>query len=391
MRVIQGANANVVYPAAVQAVMAGRQTASRVSDTLELHPVTLVIDNPRRRLVTSFGRPVNVAFALAEVLWILGGRNDVDMLKSYNGTIDNYSDDGFTFNAAYGHRLRFDYGHDQIADVIALLRAEPNTRQASLVLSLPSRDRAFRPQPSHNGGNEDFVQVRHETKDRACNVYAHLMIRDGALNWLQIVRSNDVVWGTPYNFMQWMHLQEFIAAAVGVEVGTYTHVADSLHMYDYHWDAGQAIEQFDLYDVLGDDHDPIRGDTTNLPTIILLLSHEAALRTSEEPWAVPAPPSSAVGYYWHYVYAVLQSYHCYRLGNDDKALDSLWLCDDDILALAQLRHYYYWRWYKPEYQALWNRALEAFGLKDAQGRLSSASRERIIDWLTAAHNTPATA
>src|SRR6185437_1125409 len=39
----------------------------------------------------------------------------------------------------------------------------------------------------------------------------------------------------PYNFIQWTSMQEIVAGWLGAEVGTYTHISDSLHVYQRHW------------------------------------------------------------------------------------------------------------------------------------------------------------
>jgi thymidylate synthase len=63
-----------------------------------------------------------------------------------------------------------------------------------------------------------------------------LKIREGKLEWSQIMRSNDVFKGLPYNFVQFTSLQEVLAGWVGVEPGTYTHFSDSLHVYEQDMD-----------------------------------------------------------------------------------------------------------------------------------------------------------
>ena len=73
------------------------------------------------------------------------------------------------------------------------------------------------------------------SEDVPCNVSSHLMIRQGCLEWLQVMRSNDLIWGTPYNFVQFTSIQEIVAGWLGVEVGNYVHVSDSLHVYQRHW------------------------------------------------------------------------------------------------------------------------------------------------------------
>jgi thymidylate synthase len=59
-----------------------------------------------------------------------------------------------------------------------------------------------------------------------------LKIRDDKLHWTQIMRSNDLFRGTPYNFVQFSVLQEVLSGWLGVKLGTYTHLSDSLHVYE---------------------------------------------------------------------------------------------------------------------------------------------------------------
>lgn len=68
--------------------------------------------------------------------------------------------------------------------------------------------------------------------DIPCNVCSLLKVRDGRLEWVQIMRSNDAFKGLPYNFVQCMTLQEVMAGWLHVEPGSYTHFSDSLHVYD---------------------------------------------------------------------------------------------------------------------------------------------------------------
>jgi thymidylate synthase len=68
--------------------------------------------------------------------------------------------------------------------------------------------------------------------DIPCNICSMLKVRNGRLEWSQIMRSNDVFLGLPHNFVQFMTLQEVLAGWIGVEPGTYTHFADSLHLYE---------------------------------------------------------------------------------------------------------------------------------------------------------------
>lgn len=327
MRSMRRTTPNELYPEMIDATMwEGSTVPSRLDETREIKVMAAEVDDPRNRLITSYGRPVNVAFALAEVLWILGGRQDVEMLEFYNSQIKQYSDDGLRFNAPYGARLRHTYGHDQLEDVIRSLKENPDSRQATLVITCPAFDR-----------NYDANGEKHETKDRACNLLSHLLVREGKLHWLQIVRSNDALWGTPYNWMQFMHLQEYCAANIGVEIGNYTHVAHSFHIYGYHFEEAKQIRYFDLYKELKASHKPM--GPTSIADIRGLLEMEERLRQNGN------VPLYGLEGYWRDVMWVLNAHREYRLQGDGLAYDLL-KQSDPVLGAAQTRFYYSKRWHK---------------------------------------------
>jgi thymidylate synthase len=327
MRSIICQTPNIAYPSMIELTRGfGNEVPSRLDTTLEVRGMVAEIIDPRNRLVTSWSRPVNVAFALAEVLWILGGRQDVEMLEFYNSQISKYSDDGVRFNAPYGARLRHTYGHDQLEDVIRSLRDNPDSRQGTLVITCPAFDRNYEP----NG-------EKRETQDRACNLISHLLVRDGALHWLQVIRSNDALWGTPYNWMQFMHLQEYCASNIGVEIGTFTHVAHSFHIYGYHFEEAAQIKPFDLYQELGAVHATM--GPTSLKDIKEMLEAEELQRQGGE------PNLFTFGHYWQDVFWILAAHREYRAGNDGHAYDLL-KQSDPILAAAQTRFYWDKRWHK---------------------------------------------
>lgn len=328
---------NDIYPAMVnECLHHGTTVTQRGLTTRELSPVVFQLEDPRKRLVTAHGRPVNVAFALAEVLWILAGRDDVDMLAAYNSRIADFSDDGRTFNAAYGYRLRHAFGHDQLEDCIAQLEADPGCRQAVLQINHPGFDSGF---VEHADGSSS----PRVTKDRACNVSSHMLLRDGRLNWTQFMRSNDAIWGTPYNVMQWTHVQEYVAARLGVELGTYTHVSDSFHIYDPPLDGGELpdVAYFDLYGAgrWGHHHMP-NSDLSH----VVAAEHQirtTAARTSDLPFMQAT--GTEVEFWKPFIQ--LWGAHRHYVGGRDSIAYALCLhCADSVYGLAQLRFYVQSRW-----------------------------------------------
>jgi thymidylate synthase len=136
----------------------------------------------------------------------------------WNPALPRYAGATTCYAGAYGKRLRSAFGFDQIEKAIEALSATPSTRQVVLQIWNPVTD--F---PGSDGTPA--------SADIPCNVCAIVKIRNDKLQWLQVMRSNDIFRGTPYNFVQFTMVQEYMAGCLGVEVGDFVLVADSLHAY----------------------------------------------------------------------------------------------------------------------------------------------------------------
>lgn len=177
-------------------------------------PVTTVYHKPTERVMFWPERDCNPFFHLFESLWMLAGRNDTKFLMRFVKRMASYSDDGRTFNAAYGYRWREHFGHDQLLEVIEMLKADPNSRQAIVQIW-------------------DHNDLTKKTKDKACNMIAQFQINvHGELDMQVSNRSNDIVWGAyGANAVHFSYLQEFMAAAIGVPVGKYYQISNNFHAY----------------------------------------------------------------------------------------------------------------------------------------------------------------
>ncbi len=194
---------------------------SRVGTTKELHPATIVINNPKDRILLVPGRKNNLAHSIFETVWVMTGQNDVESLSKYLPRAADYSDDGLVWRAGYGPRLRFwstIKPVDQILEVYNLLKKDINTRQAVITIFDPARDLGV------------------VSKDIPCNNLVQFLVRHDRLDMMVTVRSNDVVWGySSINFFEWSFLQEALAEMLQVKVGRYYHVVNSLHIYEEHF------------------------------------------------------------------------------------------------------------------------------------------------------------
>lgn len=195
------------------------QQDSQHGTTQEVLHAVFHISNPRNRWVLSRQPGINPAFAIAEVLWILAGRDDARFINYWNNRYPEYAGNGSHYHGAYGRRLRHHFGHDQLERAYLALSARSDSRQ--VVLSIWDATSDF---PAPDGSPV--------SRDIPCNICSLLKVRNGRLEWTQVMRSNDLFLGTPYNFVQFTTIQEVLAGWLGLEVGNYSHFSDSLHAYE---------------------------------------------------------------------------------------------------------------------------------------------------------------
>lgn len=218
----EGETADEVWRQAAMALLTGDKylvQGSRDGATRELLHCTLHIRDPRQRWVLSRQPAMNPAFAIAEVVWILQGREDAGFLNYWNPGLPRFAGSGPVYHGAYGHRLRVNFRLDQIKCACRALAADPESRQIVLQIWDTARDL-----PDENGAPR--------SKDVPCNICSMPKVRNGRLEWLQVMRSNDIYRGVPHNFVQFTTLQEVLAGVLGLEVGGYVQISDSLHLYE---------------------------------------------------------------------------------------------------------------------------------------------------------------
>lgn len=196
-----------------------RNSHSRGGPTAELLHATISVKNPLHRWIISRNPVINLAFALAEIIWIVRGRSDSLFLTFFNSQLPKFTGATEFLHGAYGQRLRGAFGIDQLESAYRALKYNPSSRQVVLQIWNPVTDL---PAPDGNPRAADIP----------CNLCSILKVRSGKLDWLQIMRSNDLFRGLPYNLVQFSYLQEIMAGWLGLEIGQYHHLSDSLHVYE---------------------------------------------------------------------------------------------------------------------------------------------------------------
>ena len=218
----QGATADEVWQQTAQAFRRSDGVASqdgRGGLTREILHAAVSVADPRQRWAVSRQPALNPALALAEVVWIVTGRNDLAFLEFWSREYRKYAGDGPELHGAYGYRIRRHLSIDQLDRAFRALSNNPDTRQVVLQIWDSEVDM---PNPGGTPADDDIP----------CNVMSMPKVRDGRLEWQQVIRSNDVFRGLPYNLVQFTSLQEILAGWLNVECGTYNQLSDSLHVYE---------------------------------------------------------------------------------------------------------------------------------------------------------------
>lgn len=170
-----------------------------------------VIEDPTKNVLLSPIRKLSMRYAVGEFLWYLSGSNKLKEISKYTKNWERFSDDGENLNSCYGWCIKHKFGFDQYEYVKELLKKDRNTRQAVIHIKEPSN------KPS---------------KDINCTVCLQFFIRENKLYLTTYMRSCDLWYGFPYDVFNFCNLQVLLSMELGVELGTYTHICGSLHLYE---------------------------------------------------------------------------------------------------------------------------------------------------------------
>ena len=240
MHVIYARNVNDAYVAGMHYMSTHGQAYPSRNGPVKVvpYPVTTVYAKPTERVLFDEQRDANPFFHLFEALWMLDGRNDVKTMDQFLKSFKQFSDDGETYHGAYGYRWRhwpryeYDRGHpqdgydqidfDQLPVAIGMLKKDPPSRRVIIAMWDPTKD----------------LDTQHN--DIPCNDLIKLRIVDNALCMQVYCRSNDIVLGCyGANAVHMSMLQEYLAAQIGIAVGTYTQISGDYHAYTerpYTWE-----------------------------------------------------------------------------------------------------------------------------------------------------------
>lgn len=203
-------------------------------------PVATVYEKPTERVLLAPRRDCNPFFHLIEALWMLAGRADAATLNHYVRDFgERFAEPHGEIHGAYGYRWRSAMGVDQLEVIVHKLRTNPLDRQAVLQMWQAEEDTCN--------------DLEGTWRDRPCNTHAYFRVRGGrgmldrgngnvtdydhrVLDMTVCCRSNDMVFGGyGANAVHFSVLLEYLAARIGVGVGTYTQVSNNFHVYADIW------------------------------------------------------------------------------------------------------------------------------------------------------------
>jgi thymidylate synthase len=275
----------------------------KVKETLG---VSFKVKDPRRRWTYNPARKFKHQYAIAEALWYLSGDDSTEWISYYAPFWRDISDDGETANSAYGARIF--RPHARIAAgrftqwewVKSELQRDPDSRRAIIHIKSP-------------------IDSLDAVKDVPCTLALQFMIRDGGLHMVVNMRSSDLILGIANDVPAFTFLQELMALELGLDLGEYIHVSNSLHVYERHWD---MLDQMCSATALGaslelDRHHSKPMPMSSPPPVSRLIEAEATIRSLGTPSAVGnyAAALAPSGDYWDEWLRVLASHRARTLGD----------------------------------------------------------------------------
>ncbi|MAE81762.1 MAG: hypothetical protein CMB80_03420 [Flammeovirgaceae bacterium] len=233
--------------------------------------VRFKIKNPRDRLPYVPVRKFSATYLVGELLWYLSADNSTDWISYYSSFWKRISDDGKTANSAYGARIF--KPHERIAGgslnqwqfVVDELKRDPDSRRAIIHIRSPW----------------DSVKAK---LDVPCTLTLQFFLRHNDLHMVVNMRSSDLILGIAYDIPAFTMFQELLARELGVHVGEYMHVSNSLHIYEKHFSMVEDMLREDAVQLARSLH-AMHGPMPRIlsdPPIKDLFEYEGALREEKD-------------------------------------------------------------------------------------------------------------
>lgn len=189
----------------------GHESAPRGMRIKEMNPLVVGLERPETCVVSrkGFSKPL----MWLEIASVIGGEFDPALYEAVSPSAAGL----MSPQGAYGPRTV-----EQLRYVVEELVRDPDSRRAVVYV----------------GSDKDLRYSQHF--EQPCTMTWQFLLRPTGpspkLHMIVNMRSWDLVWGLGYDLPVFVSVQMALASALGVEVGKYTHIAGSGHIYERHWD-----------------------------------------------------------------------------------------------------------------------------------------------------------
>jgi thymidylate synthase len=256
---------------------------------LELYPASFELRNPRNRLITNSRRKWSLPLALGEFSWHVSGSNEVEFIEYYASRWRDFAENETISGSCYGHRIfnHNDSSKSQWQQVTEILQTDVDSRRAVLLFHEPA------------------MLTDPNAKDVPCATTLQFLVRDNKLHAFTHMRSNDAIWGLPYDVFLFTMLQELMALELDVQLGTYSHSVTSLHLYERHFSLARKVIAEDA---------PAFGmpPMERQDELFEFLKFERRIRKGEA--LISLTEAKKLSRYWYTLLQVLDSYRVSKLG-----------------------------------------------------------------------------
>ena len=179
-------------------------------DTKALFNVGFHIQNPMDNEINTKWRKWKKDYAEYEWEWYLSKDNSVEKIKEKAKIWDKMHNGNNIVNSNYGYQWS---RNNQLDYVINELKRKDSTRRAVLTIY-------------------DAKEHTDYNKDTPCTLNISFNIINNKLNMNVLMRSNDLYYGFCNDQYCFSKLQQFIANELNIEIGTYFHYVDNMHIYN---------------------------------------------------------------------------------------------------------------------------------------------------------------
>ncbi len=189
--------------------------------------VTMEIDLSKDGFPLSTLRKLPIKGWVAEQIWFLMGEKNPDIfLGDFTKIWHDFLEADGMIASAYGNRWRHHFGRDQIGDMIKLLTKSPHSRHAVIIAWDPEDDGLGSGTPK---------------KNVPCPYSFTINILGGHLHLHNIIRSQDMLLGNPYDTAGFALLLIILAQKLGYKPGKLTISMSNAHIYENQFSAVEEL------------------------------------------------------------------------------------------------------------------------------------------------------